>query len=967
MNLGRGNPRPAPQQQRVAPEYVRDALAHVPANCDRELWVRIAMAIKSDLGDDGFEIWRAWSEQADTYNDSSARSTWRSIKAAGGVTLGTLISIAKEHGFTGSPGTARVQVSVLKRTQKQAEREAEEERYRNRANEAARLAERLWGAGEVGGDSAYLQLKGVRPHGVRFRSDGTVLVPMRNAAGELQNLQQIRPTKPAGDGPQKLFLRGGRTSALAHWLGQPQGAAVVLMAEGYATAASIFEATGLPCAVCFTANNLVHMAPAIREAFPHASVLVCGDDDRQSALTTGKNTGREKAASAARIVQRSGARAAVAIPEGLPEGGTDWNDLAAHLGSGSVKKQIEAAVLTLVNGESSQAKIPSESSVAPDDGDVRDSERDPFRVDDVGVWHVPRNSDGERGAPKWVCAPLRVVAITRDESDNGYGYLLEFENRDGNTRVWAAPSSMFNGEGAEWSANLRHMGLHVAPGVRARALLGQFIETRNPKERAICTDRVGWHGNAYVLPNRSIGVAEGERYVFQSEGSVEDTFRRKGALEEWQHAVARPCSGNSRLVLALCTAFAGPLLRLVQLDSGGINLRGASSKGKTTALRVAASVWGGPGFMQRWRATDNALEAIAVQHSDCVLILDELGQLDPRVAGECAYMLSNEQEKSRATRSGLARKRRTWRLLFLSSGEIGLADHMAEAGKRVRAGQEVRMVDVPLDAGKGMGGLEDLHAFSSPADLAESIVGAASRVYGVAGLQWIEWISSNFVEATRRATDLLERYRDEIVPVCAGEQVRRVGARFALLAAAGELATAAGVTGWHERETITCIQRCFNAWLDARGHYGNGEEAAMFRAVKAFLEKNGDALFTYTHRVQDDRRAATPLRAGFRRMVNSAGEPIKFDGAMEYLDARSTPESSERQDAATEFLVFPEAFKREVCKGFDPDAVATLLRDRGHLKHQKDRLTDRQRLPGHGKDKVPVYRILPSIFIDDFH
>lgn len=113
--------------------------------------------------------------------------------------------------------------------------------------------------------------------------------------------------------------------------------------------------------------------------------------------------------------------------------------------------------------------------------------------------------------------------------------------------------------------------------------------------------------------------------------------------------------------------------------------------------------------MQRWRTTDNALEAIAAQHCDGLLILDELAQVDGKVAGECAYMLANEQSKARASRSGAARARLSWRLLFLSAGELGLADHMAEGGKRTRTGQEVRMADIPADAGQGMGAFECLH------------------------------------------------------------------------------------------------------------------------------------------------------------------------------------------------------------------------------------------------------------------
>jgi putative DNA primase/helicase len=167
--------------------------------------------------------------------------------------------------------------------------------------------------------------------------------------------------------------------------------------------------------------------------------------------------------------------------------------------------------------------------------------------------------------------------------------------------------------------------------------------------------------------------------------------------------------GNSRLVFAVACAFAGPLLRPAGMESGGFHIRRDSSSGKTTALRLAASVNGGPSYMQRWRTTDNALEAIAAQHCDSLLILDELAQVEGKVAGECAYMLANEQSKARATRNGAPRARLSWRLLFLSAGELGLADHMAEGMKRTRTGQEVRMADIPADAGRGLGTFEHLH------------------------------------------------------------------------------------------------------------------------------------------------------------------------------------------------------------------------------------------------------------------
>ena len=128
---------------------------------------------------------------------------------------------------------------------------------------------------------------------------------------------------------------------------------------------------------------------------------------------------------------------------------------------------------------------------------------------------------------------------------------------------------------------------------------------------------------------------------------------------------------DSRSALRHSPVSSGPLGG----EGGGVHLRGGSSIGKSTIMELAGSVWGGGGirgFSSSWRSTDNALEATAVSHSDALLCLDEIGEADPRTVGAIAYMLANGIAKGRATRSGGARKIPTWRVLFLSTGEISL-------------------------------------------------------------------------------------------------------------------------------------------------------------------------------------------------------------------------------------------------------------------------------------------------------
>ena len=90
-------------------------------------------------------------------------------------------------------------------------------------------------------------------------------------------------------------------------------------------------------------------------------------------------------------------------------------------------------------------------------------------------------------------------------------------------------------------------------------------------------------------------------------------------------------------------------------------------------------------------------------------------QVDPKEAGEIAYMLANGSGKARANKNGAARTRQEWRLLFLSAGEVGLAQHIRESGKKSKAGQTVRLVDVSADAGQGYGLFDTLHGSASGA------------------------------------------------------------------------------------------------------------------------------------------------------------------------------------------------------------------------------------------------------------
>jgi len=988
----------------ITPELLRSVLAHVSALLARDEWAKVAMAIKSEYPEEtGFDLFDHWSQTAgDVYNAKATRDTWKSVRASGGVTVGTLLHLAKQNGWEAPKGQQPASQPDPEATAQAAARLAAERAERDQAEQtrieaaqasAAQAAADLWASASDSGQSPYLERKGVAGVGVRYLPDGTVLVPMLDAAGALWNVQCIAPQK-SPEGSDKRYgpprVKGGRKQGLFHVLGAlplPDAAgaaggprdgpsdglagapAVVLLAEGYATAASLHMATGHPIAVAFDAGNLATVAKALQQLCPGALVVVCGDDDADTEARTGTNPGKQKATAAAKAV-----KGLALFPEGLPPGGSDFNDLHMHVGGdaglAAVRAIVDAGLQAHQAAQAAQAAKGGRAgahraATSASGGAQLESapesahDWDRFSVTDKGVFHNGVDRDGKPTAPEWVCTRLDVQALTRDQEGNGWGYLLAFVDQAGKPKQWAMPARMLAGDGGEYRAILLGMGLRLSSSARARNLLTQYIQTRQPDEHATCTDRVGWHGHSFVLPHETIGD-DTERIVFQSENAMENTYRVRGTVDAWKERVSALCVGNSRLAFSVACAFAGAVLRPAGMESGGFHFRGDSSSGKTTALKVAASVFGGPSYLQRWRTTDNALEAIAAQHCDGLLILDELAQVDPKTAGECAYMLANEQSKARATRGGAPRARLSWRLLFLSAGELGLADHMAEGQKRARTGQEVRMADIPADAGAGMGAFEALHGMEGGADFARHITGQAGTVYGAVGYAWLQWLTEHADTLKRRIRADADALALQLVPEAASGQVHRVGARFALVGAAGELATEAGLTGWPKGESVRAARACFNAWLAARGGTGNGEVRAMLKQVQSFFELNGEARFSFWHRAGDDHAGKTLQRAGVRRIVTDEGVQISSDSKhlQEFGEKMSSKDGERIQ---YEYFVLPEVFRTEICKGFAHEAVCKVLTEHECLvMNEPGRYAKKVKLPALGQTRC--YHIPAKIF-----
>lgn len=232
-------------------------------------------------------------------------------------------------------------------------------------------------------------------------------------------------------------------------------------------------------------------------------------------------------------------------------------------------------------------------------------------------------------------------------------------------------------------------------------------------------------------------------------------YSQKGTLEEWQNNVAEYAKGNSILIFVLCAALAPVLLKLIpELGTMVFHLVGPSSIGKTTALRVAASVWGKPkDYIKTWRATGNAQECLAESHNDGLLILDEMGQASGYDIGNTVYMIGNEQGKSRMNADSSFRELKEWKEICLSSGEIKLTEKLEEGKTKVHDGMLVRLIDVNSDSQKGMGIFEYLpNDIKTPCDLSKKLSISASTYYGVVAEEFVKYVLQRFDEKNFQIT-----------------------------------------------------------------------------------------------------------------------------------------------------------------------------------------------------------------------
>jgi len=596
--------------------------------------------------------------------------------------------------------------------------------------------------------------------------------------------------------------------------------------------------------------------------------------------------------------------------------------------------------------------------------DIKPNVPQGFKLTDNGVEAFYKSDDKGNEIYKRICAPLELLALTRDAGGSGqdWGVLVRFKDYDGQEKRLNIPKRLFATDGgSDIRKQLLSEGLHIEPRSQEKGKLIDYLNCPDITNRVGLVKKLGWHKNAFILPDQTIGETVSP-LLYDNENARDCKLKAAGSISEWQREIASYCEGNPLLTLAVSLAFTGPLVSLMGLSENvGFHFYGDSSLGKSTLMNVACSVYGKPSeFKGSWRTTDNALEDTAALHSDMLLALDELNEANPLTIEGIIYMVGNGKGKNRSGPDYAKKKTQRWNLAFLSNGEKTIDDYLGSIGKAVNGGVHMRFLSLPAsqhedEALKKRNGIyTTTHNFINGAALSDHLNKACEKYHGEPFLEFIKQLTSTDLgELIKVHHAEIAIYRERVLGNDAGGQAVRAFQKFALVGLAGELASTFGITGWSEGHSIQSAISLFRMWVDIRGGTGNVEEIQLLNHLAKQIKLYGEKHFK-----RWDRRGAKDP------MVIDEHVPSKLEmwGYREQITIRHPD-----KDATTDhmYYVYKDIFMDVMCKGFDGKRAARLLRDLGvsmlrPSELERKKLNTSEALPNAGGKSQQVIKFKAS-------
>lgn len=518
-----------------------------------------------------------------------------------------------------------------------------------------------------------------------------------------------------------------------------------------------------------------------------------------------------------------------------------------------------------------------------------------------GVFYVTRQQEKDTGEVTEKRLPLssnfKHLGGGVDEHGNHYAVLERPRQYGSDSRTIILPLGDV-GTGQGWKV-LQSNGVMIYSQKSSREKLADYMQKESLQVSHAITDKGGWHHDckAYILPSGEvITLLDNLNVIYNGDKSQATAFAAKGTLQGWNDAIGQYVTGNSRLCLAVGTALAAPLLQLLGLESGGFHIFGDSSDGKTTAAKVALSVWANPNDAKvSWNGTGYAFTNIANSRNDNFMMLDEIGEASPQAVYSMAYSVLNGTGKAQGNKDGGNRAVKKWRVLVFSTGEKAISGYVERNGRfQWQAGQETRLPSIPANAGKSLGVFDVLHGFDNGKSFAEHLNDATADHYGTLGNAFVRHLLSNQEAVIDAAKEYIDKFKATLPNM--GNQAGRIANRFALVSCALMLAIDAKLLSMSHDEAMQGISQCLNDWI-ARSGTGNYEEKRIIEQATVFFEQ-----------------AAYNRFVSINKASNHEHTPPNFAGLKE-----------ERGEQAPMYYVLTGVFGSEICQDFDRHKVIAVL------------------------------------------
>ncbi|WP_329502698.1 DUF927 domain-containing protein [Klebsiella aerogenes] len=737
------------------------------------------------------------------------------------------------------------------------------------------------------GQSAYLTSKGLQCP-LPMLSDGSLLLVLRNGAGETTGAQVIKP-----DGAKRLVAGTVKKGSFCE-LNSVELSETVIIAEGLATALSVQQIR--PDAVIIAAidaGNLLPVAQLMRQRYPDTQIIIAADNDCKPGEP---NTGKDAAEKAAKSVSGW-----VALPQS--EEKADWNDIHQQHGLDAARVAFSDSMYQ--TGENMPVQLKAIEGGKPKSSEEGEDLKPYFDKRHGGLYYIEKKHNKDTGAvderETWVSDEMETVGIGSDGKD---GYIVIRMKQEGtDTLLYEAMPRRELGSPQGWG-RLRSRGVNITARRAHLDLLTNHLQLHGDREQWTITHTAGWHEGAYVMPDGHI-IGKPDRPVAFCGGTAAVTgYVIRGTAEEWRNNVAALMCGNKSMVLGALVAFAAPLNSLAGGSCFGIHLFAQSSAGKTTTVEAASSIYGVPDELKlTWDATKYGLTIEAASRNDGFMPIDEIGQGNnvKDVAGS-AYSLFNGTGRIQGHKDGGNRAVLRWAVVALSTGEEDFETYLLRNGLTPKAGQLVRLVSVPFSDTTEFHDLDDGDQHS------RAIKRASSKYCGAVGREWIAMLAADRESACQKVTER-ENYWLSNLPEDLSPQAKRVAIRFALLDAVAELSLP--LTGWDLEETRAHIKCSFDEWLESYGT-GNREKYQVVSRARDFIQRyalNRFQPYTFGKRNGD----MDTLNAS--RITNLAGYLV----------------SGRREDGRDEYHIIPSVFESEILCGIQKKLGAEALEEVGML------------------------------------